>query len=105
MNTTKDKEFDYQTYMRENAPDPSQIHRGLDARQKRREVAKTRIAIRVDAEIIEQFKQMLPEGRGYQSLINQALREWLDAQGVKALLKAELPDILSEAVSEIQGQS
>jgi uncharacterized protein (DUF4415 family) len=102
MNTTRNKEFDYQAYLRENSLDATQIQRGPDARQKRREVAKTRITIRIDAELIEQFKEMAPEGRGYQSLINQALREWLTAQGVKALLQEELPGILSQAVSSIQ---
>ena len=103
MNTTKkNKEFDYPAYMKENSPDPTQMNRGPQARQKRREVAKTRITIRIDEEIIEQFKQMIPEGRGYQSLINQALREWLAAQGVKALLQEELPSILDKAVSSIQ---
>jgi uncharacterized protein (DUF4415 family) len=102
MNTTENKEFDYQAYMKEHSPAQAQIHRGLDARQKRREVAKTRITIRVDAEIVEQFKQMVPEGRGYQSLINQALHDWLAAQSVKALLKEELPEIFSQTISSIQ---
>ena len=37
MNTTKEVEFDYQAYMREHAPDLGEIHRGPEARQKRRE--------------------------------------------------------------------
>ncbi|MCZ6679204.1 MAG: BrnA antitoxin family protein [Candidatus Poribacteria bacterium] len=102
MSTTKDKEFDYQAHMRENAPDSTKIHCGQGARQERRKVEKTRITIRVDAEIVEQFKQMVPHGRGYQSLINQALQEWLAARGVKELLKEELPSILLKLVSEIQ---
>jgi uncharacterized protein (DUF4415 family) len=102
MNTTTDKEFDYQVYMKKNSPDAAQIYRGPDARQKRREAAKARITIRIDEEIIEQFKQMIPEGRGYQSLINQALREWLAAQSVKELLQEELPGILGQAISSIQ---
>ena len=39
MNTTKEVEFDYQAYMKENAPDLGEIHRGPEARQKRREAA------------------------------------------------------------------
>ena len=31
MNTTKEIEFDYETYTRENAPDPAQIRRGPEA--------------------------------------------------------------------------
>ncbi|MBI1930562.1 BrnA antitoxin family protein [Candidatus Poribacteria bacterium] len=88
--------------MRDNAPPPTHIHRGMEARQKRREVAKTRITLRIDEEIVEQFKQLAPEGRGYQSLINQALREWLSAQGVKELLQEELPRSEIGAVSSLQ---
>ncbi|MBI3336415.1 BrnA antitoxin family protein [Candidatus Peregrinibacteria bacterium] len=84
--------------MRENTPVPTQIQWGPDARQKRREVAKTRITLRIDEEIVEPFKQLAPEGRGYQRLINQALREWLSAQGVKEWLQEELPAILSQAI-------
>ncbi|MBI4639437.1 MAG: BrnA antitoxin family protein, partial [Candidatus Tectomicrobia bacterium] len=29
------------------------------------------MTIRLDEEVLEQFKQMVPEGQGYQSLINQ----------------------------------
>ncbi len=101
MNTTTDKEFDYQAYMKQNPPDATQVYRGPDARQKRRGAAKARITIRIDAEIIEQFKQMAPEGRGYQSLINQALREWLAVQGVKELLQEELPGLLDKAIGSI----
>ena len=102
MNTTEEVEFDYQAYIKESAPDASQIHRGPDARQKRREVAKTRITIRIDAEIIDEFKQIVPKGKGYQSLINQALREWLAVQSVKELLAEELPEILLKVAKDIQ---
>ena len=37
MNTKKDVEFDYQVYMKDYVPDPDKIHRGPEARQKRRE--------------------------------------------------------------------
>ena len=39
MSRTKDAEFDYQAYMKDYAPDPDKIHRGPEARQKRREAA------------------------------------------------------------------
>ena len=40
MNTTEEEvEFDYQEYMKDYAPDPEKIHRGPEARQKRREAA------------------------------------------------------------------
>ena len=95
-------EFDYQAYMKDNAPDLTQVIRGPKARQQRRELAKTRITIRIDEDTVKKFKQMVPDGRGYQSLINQALREWLAAQGVKELLQEELPSILEQAMSSVQ---
>ena len=39
VSRTKDVDFDYQTYMKDYAPDPNKIHRGPEARQKRREAA------------------------------------------------------------------
>ena len=39
MNTTEEAEFDYQAYMNEYTPDLGEIHRGPEARQKRREAA------------------------------------------------------------------
>ena len=66
MSTTKDKEFDYQTYTRQNPPDAEQIQRGAEARRQRREMAKSKITVRIDPDILEQFKQMVPAGHGYQ---------------------------------------
>lgn len=40
MDTTKEMEFDYQTYMNENTPE---IYRGPEARRKRREAARARV--------------------------------------------------------------
>ena len=39
MNTTTAAEFDYQAYINEHKPDLSEIHRGPQARQKRRRAA------------------------------------------------------------------
>jgi len=102
MNTKKDKEFDYKTFMKEGTLDPSEINRGPGARQKRREVGKTRITIRIDEEIIKKFKKIAPGGRGYQSLINIALREWLAAQGVKELVSNKISEVVDQAVVSIQ---
>ncbi len=44
MNTTQDTEFDYQKYIKESAPSPSEINRGTKAREKRREAAKAWIS-------------------------------------------------------------
>lgn len=105
MNTTRDTEFDYQTYMRQTSPHPRQLQRGADARHKRRDMAKSKITIRVDADILEQFKQLVPDGQGYQSLMNQALREWLVAQGIKDLVREELKAMSAQIVASIQDVS
>ena len=102
MNTKNNEEFDYQTYMKKNSPNPEKIRRGLGALREKREAAKTKITIRIDEEVIQQFKEMAPEGRGYQRLINQALREWLAAQGVKELVREELTGLVDKAVSSIE---
>lgn len=39
---------------------------------------KQRITIRLDADIIEHFKEQVKGGGNYQSLINQALREHIE---------------------------
>ncbi len=102
MNTKNNKEFDYQAYMQNNSPNPDKIRRGLDALREKRESVKTKITIRIDEEVVCQFKEMVPDGRGYQSLINQALKEWLAAQGVKELVSEKLTSLVDKAVSSIE---
>jgi pyrroline-5-carboxylate reductase len=63
---------------------------------------KSKITIRIDTDILEQFKQMVSDGQGYQSLINQALREWLVAQGIKDLVRQELKAMAAQIVASIQ---
>ena len=46
------------------------------------------------------YSKVLQERGKHAALINQALRDWLQAQSVKALLKAELPALLKEAISQ-----
>lgn len=101
MPTINVPEFDYYTYMGEHPPDPSQLQQGISARQQRREIAKEHLAICVDSEILEQFKQLVPDGDGYQHLINHALREWLAAQGVKELVREALHEMTAQVVSVI----
>ena len=101
MPTIKAPEFDYQTYMKDNPPDPSTLQRGSAARHQRRETAKGRITIWIDHEVLEQFKQLVPDGQGYQSLINQALREWLAARSVKELVREALQEMTTQVVSAL----
>jgi uncharacterized protein (DUF4415 family) len=105
MSTTKDKAFDYQTYMRQNPPDAEQIQRGPEARQKGREMAKSKITIRIDPDILEQFKQMVPEGQGYQRLINQALREWLMTRDMRDVVRQELRAMSAQLVDAVKEAS
>ena len=106
MNTMQDKDFDYQNHMIEHPPPADSIHRGTTARQTRRDaVTKDRITIRIDADVIEQFKQRAPDGQGYQSLINRALREWLAAQDIKQVVREEFKTMTAEVVACIQEHS
>ena len=102
MPTTRDAAFDYQTYMQHTSPDPRQIQRGTQARHERRGMAKSKITIRIDTDILQQFKQMVPDGQGYQSLINHALREWLGAQGIKDLVREELKAMTAQVVASLR---
>ncbi len=96
--------LDYKKLLKESGPDQGTLRRGQAARKQRMETAKNRITIRIDEDILEDFKDMVPEGKGYQSLINRALREWLDARGVKELISKELPGLLGKAVSAVQSE-
>ncbi len=100
MSTKKtEEEFDYQAFAKQHKPDPKKLHRGRAAREQRRATAKERITIRIDEDVLAQFRDLAPDGRGYQALINRALREWLTAQGVKELIRSELHDVVKKAVS------
>jgi hypothetical protein len=56
----------------------------------------------LDEDVLEQFKSLTAEGRGYQKLINEALREWLSAQNVKDMVRQEMTSLVAQAVSSIQ---
>lgn len=101
MPTINALECDYQTSRKDHPPDPSQLQRGSSARHQRREAAKGRITIWIDHEVLEQFKQLVPDGQGYQSLINQVLREWLAARSVKELVREALQEMTTQVVSAL----
>ena len=50
---------------------------------------KTRVTIRLDDDIITWFRQQVEQAGGgnYQTLMNQALREYIDRQSLEALLR------------------
>jgi hypothetical protein len=92
MNTMADNEtFDYQANMREVPPDPTQIRRGTAELERRRTEAALRYqSVRIERENFEQFHQLAVNGQSAEQLINQALREWLAAQGIKEMVRAEI---------------
>lgn len=104
--STKKKEPDYQAYMQQTAPNRNKKS-GFQEREARREfkTQKEKITIRIDQSVLDEFKRLVPEGKGYQNLINQALREWLAAQGVKELIREELNGLVGIAVESIKDAS
>jgi uncharacterized protein (DUF4415 family) len=63
---------------------------------------KTRITILIDSDILEVFRERAEEaGRGYQTLINDALRQYLgkskkpiDAETLRRILRQELQRVV-----------
>jgi uncharacterized protein (DUF4415 family) len=102
MSTPKDEDLDYQKHARHASPEPGTIRRGVQDRADRRARAKERITIRIDQDILERFKELAPQGMGYQSLINDALRDWLNAQSVKELIREELEEMAAKVLSVVQ---
>lgn len=90
MSTSKDDDFDYQAYVRNNPPDITKMQWGTEARKQRFAAAVMRQAVRIDKDVLEQFQELVPEGQRCERLINQALREWLYARGMKELVREEL---------------
>ena len=99
MNTMEDESIDYQAYMRETSPDPAQIRRGTATRQQRLDAAIGRRAIRIDPDILDQFGQHVAEGQSVEQLINQALRQWLAADGIKEIVRAEIQLAVRQSLS------
>ena len=105
LNHNNTSEVDYERIAKEGGPDAALIRRGAKARRMRRDASKQRITIRIDEDLLEEFKMMVPEGRGYQSLINQALREWLVVGGGKGLLRDELAKALQQVVGSVTAKA
>lgn len=93
-------DFDYEEYSRTHGPDPAKTRRGREAREARRSTAKQRITIRLDQEVVDEFRALTPDGKGYQALINQALREWLAARDIKHLIRDDLRELVREALED-----
>ena len=102
MSMSSKEEFDYQAYTRTHPPDVSKIQRGADARRQRFEAAQKRQTIRIDEDVLDEFRQLTPPDQDDEKLINQALREWLSAQNVKELVREELHQMLQTALTSMQ---
>jgi len=81
-------------------PHPERLKNSQQARQARRAAAsaKQRITIRLDEDILAEFRALATEDGNYQTLINLALRQWLEAQGLKELLRQDLPELVRDAL-------
>ena len=86
------------------APDPAKLVPSKQAREARRKAAahKQRITIRVDEDVLDEFRALAGDEGSYQTLINLALRQWLEARGLKEMLRRDLPELVSEAVRASQ---
>lgn len=86
--------------------DRETLGRGPDAlRDHLRHAAqrKKQLTIRLDRDIVERFKELAGPDGSYQTLMNRALHEWLEAQSVSGLLRAEIKD-LGEIVHELKSE-
>ncbi|NOT63103.1 MAG: hypothetical protein HOP19_23080 [Acidobacteria bacterium] len=92
-------DFDYQAYTRETPPDPTKITRGPAARELRRAAAMLQQAVRIDPATLEQFRQLAGNGQSCEQLINQALQEWLAAQGLKEMVRTEMQAAVRQSLS------
>jgi hypothetical protein len=68
-------------------------------------MAKSKITIRIDSDVLEQFRQMVPEGQGYQRLINQALREWLMTRDLRDVVRQELRTMSAQLIAAVKKAS
>ena len=101
----EDEDFDWQAYLNEHPPDPAKIRRGLAAHKERIKAAmsKKRPAVRVeiDEDVFQQFSKLVEEGQSCEQLINQALRQWLAADGIREM-PAEIQPSVQQSLSSAQ---
>ncbi|ACK68732.1 conserved hypothetical protein [Gloeothece citriformis PCC 7424] len=64
---------------------------------------KTRITIYLDDDILDNFRQQSEtRGIGYQTLINEALKQYIKSPSEQSLTEADLRRILREELSQIR---
>lgn len=62
----------------------------MTQRAKERASTKVRVNARFDADIVAKYKEIAGDEGSYQSLMNQALREWLDRKELRNVIREEL---------------
>jgi hypothetical protein len=63
---------------------------------------KTRISIHIDNAVLEAFRSLSEKnGIGYQTMMNEALREYLSASPTQPLPKDELREVLREEMPRV----
>ena len=92
-------DFDYQAYTRETPPDPTKITRGPAARELRQAKAMLEQSVRIVPATLEQFRQLATNGQSCEQLINEALLEWLSAQGLKGMVRTEMQLAVRQSLS------
>lgn len=88
---------------REASPKDLETERGYEAfRERMREAAerKQQVTIRLDADLVASFKELAGEEGSYQTLINRALHEWLDARSVRGLVEEAVEKIIGRVTDE-----
>ncbi len=100
MSTIKE-EFDYETYTRENAPDPAKIRTYEEREQKWREAAENKTIIPLEKELLEKFEKLGGSRKEALRLISVALREWLVSQDMKKLIREDFQDMLLHVLSSM----
>jgi len=107
MSTNDDDVEAVERIEREFSRSPEELRtlgRGPEALRRRLAQAagpKVQLTIRLDADVVERFRELAGEDGNYQTLINQALREWLTAGSVRDLIRADVAEmrrILEEAL-------
>ena len=76
-------------------PDALREHLAQAAKRKKQ------LTMRVDRDIVARFKELAGPDGSYQTLMNRALHEWLEAQSIEGLLESRLV-ALDEAIGTIR---
>jgi uncharacterized protein (DUF4415 family) len=96
--TKEDQELEeIERAARESSPEDLKTERGYEAfRERMREAAerKKQVTIRLDADIVAAFKELAGPDGSYQTLINRALHDWLEARSVRGLVEEAVEDIV-----------